>query len=54
MQMIFQDPLGSLNGRMTIEQLVAEPMGVHGLGSRYRRRLTDLPLSGRAVQLIVM
>jgi oligopeptide/dipeptide ABC transporter ATP-binding protein len=31
MQMIFQDPVGSLNPRMRIEDIVAEPLDVHGL-----------------------
>ena len=31
MQMVFQDPYGSLSPRLTIEQIVAEGLGVHGL-----------------------
>jgi peptide/nickel transport system ATP-binding protein/oligopeptide transport system ATP-binding protein len=31
MQIIFQDPYGSLNPRMRVEQLVAEPLRVHDL-----------------------
>ena len=31
MQIIFQDPVGSLNPRMTIGRIVGEPMGVHHL-----------------------
>jgi oligopeptide/dipeptide ABC transporter ATP-binding protein len=31
MQIIFQDPYGSLNPRMRVEQLVAEPLRVHGI-----------------------
>jgi oligopeptide transport system ATP-binding protein len=31
MQIIFQDPYGSLNPRMTVRAIVAEPMHVHGL-----------------------
>ncbi len=35
MQMIFQDPYGSLNGRMTLRQLIAEPLIVNKVcGSR--------------------
>lgn len=30
MQMIFQDPYSSLNPRMTVKQIVTEPLGVHG------------------------
>ncbi|MFW5654765.1 MAG: ABC transporter ATP-binding protein, partial [Roseicyclus sp.] len=31
MQIVFQDPYGSLSPRMTVEQIVAEGLGVHGL-----------------------
>jgi len=31
MQIIFQDPIGSLNPRMTVENIVGEPLKVHGL-----------------------
>ena len=31
MQMVYQDPYGSLNPRMTIRNIVAEPLAVHGL-----------------------
>ncbi len=33
-QMIFQDPSSSLNPRMSIEQIIAEPTRIHGLPSR--------------------
>ena len=38
MQMIFQDPMASLNPRMTIEQIVGEPLLIHKMGSREKRR----------------
>jgi peptide/nickel transport system ATP-binding protein len=31
MQIIFQDPFASLNPRMRVEEIVAEPLAVHGL-----------------------
>ena len=30
MQIVFQDPFGSLSPRMTCEQIIAEGLGVHG------------------------
>src|SRR5512137_762291 len=33
MQMIFQDPYASLNPRMTVGDIVGEPLQVHGLAS---------------------
>lgn len=37
MQMIFQDPFSSLNPRMTILDIVGEPLLVHGIRSRRER-----------------
>ena len=34
MQIIFQDPYSSLNPRMTVGEIVREPLVVHGIGSR--------------------
>jgi peptide/nickel transport system ATP-binding protein len=44
MQMIFQDPFTSLNPRMTLLDLVGEPLYVHGMKSRREReeRVADL------------
>ena len=44
MQMIFQDPFTSLNPRMTLLDLVGEPLLVHGVRSRREReaRVADL------------
>jgi oligopeptide transport system ATP-binding protein len=36
-QMIFQDPYGSLNPKMTVGRILAEPLEVHGLASRQER-----------------
>jgi peptide/nickel transport system ATP-binding protein len=44
MQMVFQDPFGSLNPRQTIGTLLATPLKVHGRGNRTerRRRVLDI------------
>ncbi len=38
MQIIFQDPYGSLNPRMTVENIVGEPLSVHGVARGRQRR----------------
>jgi oligopeptide transport system ATP-binding protein len=38
MQVIFQDPYSSLNPRMTVGQMIAEPLKVHGLVPERRAR----------------
>jgi oligopeptide transport system ATP-binding protein len=40
MQIIFQDPYSSLDPRMTVGAIVAEPLEVHGMGTRRGRRET--------------
>jgi ABC-type oligopeptide transport system ATPase subunit len=44
MQIVFQDPYSSLNPRMTVGNIVGEPMLVHGQGTRRdrERRVRDL------------
>ncbi len=37
MQMIFQDPFSSLNPRMTVGDIVGEPLLIHGIGTRSER-----------------
>ena len=36
-QMVFQDPFGSLHPRMTIDAILAEPMAIHGISEPDRR-----------------
>ncbi|MGE0714430.1 MAG: ABC transporter ATP-binding protein [Alphaproteobacteria bacterium] len=38
MQIIFQDPYGSLDPRMTVAELLAEPLRIHGVGNKAERR----------------
>jgi oligopeptide transport system ATP-binding protein len=38
MQLVFQDPFSSLNPRMTVGDIVGEPLAVHGAGNRKQRR----------------
>lgn len=47
MQIVFQDPYGSLNPRMRVAELIAEPLVIHGVGNSASRiarvkRLLDL------------
>jgi oligopeptide transport system ATP-binding protein len=38
MQIVFQDPFSSLSPRMTVRQIIEEPLLVHGVGDRGSRR----------------
>jgi oligopeptide transport system ATP-binding protein len=40
MQIVFQDPYSSLDPRMTVGNIVSEPLEVHGIGTRTSRRKT--------------
>jgi ABC-type microcin C transport system duplicated ATPase subunit YejF len=44
MQIIFQDPYSSLNPRMTVEAMLREALGIHGLvrGKAAERRVGEL------------
>lgn len=44
MQIVFQDPYASLNGRMRVRQILAEPFEIHGLhrGRELARRVEEL------------
>jgi oligopeptide/dipeptide ABC transporter ATP-binding protein len=50
MQIIFQDPYASLNPRMTVEEILAEPLEIHGLcrgkGEKRKRIMRLLELCG--------
>src|SRR5438477_2654786 len=44
-QMVYQDPFGSLNPRMRVRDIVGEPLVVHGLANdkpKYRARVAEL------------
>jgi len=46
-QMVFQDPYGSLHPRQTVDRLLAEPLAIHGVGdaeARIERALGEVGL----------
>ncbi|MBS0640962.1 MAG: ABC transporter ATP-binding protein [Proteobacteria bacterium] len=48
-QMVFQDPYGSLHPRQTVDQALSEPLAVHGIPdgeARVRRALDEVALPG--------
>ena len=42
MQPVFQDPYDSINGRMTVEQIIAEPLRVHRVAGDLRAKVREL------------
>ncbi|WP_274426030.1 ABC transporter ATP-binding protein [Chelativorans sp. YIM 93263] len=38
MQIVFQDPFGSLNPRHTVGTIISEPLKVHGIGTREKQK----------------
>lgn len=47
MQMVFQDPFGSLNPRQTVGTLLETPLKVHGIGDQVERKRLVRELIGR-------
>jgi len=44
LQMVFQDPVESLNSRHTVGEILAEPFAIHGVGDKPGRRTRVLAL----------
>ncbi len=42
MQMVFQDPYASLNPRMTVGDIVGEPIDIHGLAANKKERMEKI------------
>ena len=42
MQMVFQDPIGSLDHRMNVEELLAEPLRLHRLALTTNQRIEQV------------
>ena len=49
MQIVFQDPYASLNPRMRVEDIVVEPLAIHGIGNKTERRQRVADLLARVV-----
>jgi oligopeptide/dipeptide ABC transporter ATP-binding protein len=47
MQIIFQDPFGALNPRMTVEDIIAEPLLIHGARANAATRQAVTQMLGR-------
>jgi oligopeptide/dipeptide ABC transporter ATP-binding protein len=51
LQIVFQDPYASLNPRMTVREIVSEPLKIHGLYTRRRERFRHVDELLRTVGL---
>lgn len=47
MQMIFQDPFAALDPRLSVEQIITEPLEIHNLGTKLERRKIAVELLER-------
>ena len=47
LQMVFQNPMASLNPRMTVGDVAAEPLLIHGIGTKAERRAQAEAMLGR-------
>src|SRR3546814_12828235 len=45
-QFVFQDPFSSLNPRMTVGEILAEPLTIHGIGTPGERKRIVAELMG--------
>lgn len=52
MQMIFQDPYGSLNPRQTVLSILMEPLEVHGIGETKREKIEIVMKTLELVKLV--
>ncbi len=52
MQIVFQDPVGSLNPRMRIFDIVTEPLIIHGHAEAFRAGSGKMPLRQKAAELM--
>ena len=46
-QMVFQDPYAALSPRMSVQDILTEPLKIHGIGTRMERRERAAYLMGR-------
>ena len=51
MQMVFQDPYGSLHPRHTVNDILSEPMQIHRIGNREERIVRALADVGLGIEL---